>query len=137
MFEYKVVPAPVKGLKAKGVKGAEARFALAVEQAINALAADGWDYVRTDVLPSEERVGLTGSVTNWRNLMVFRRGLAVEAAPEAEVVLARMEPVLTAPAVAAVPEGDGVAEDHPQSDALAKQADDADFEEGPEETRPA
>ena len=136
--EYKVVPAPVKGLKAKGVKTAEARFALAVEQVMNDLAAEGWEYVRTDVLPSEERQGLTGSVTNWRNLMVFRRSLSAEM-PEAKVVPARVEPVLTAaPAVSsAVPEGAGVAEDHPQSDAMAERAADTAFEEGSEETRPA
>lgn len=123
MFEYKVVPAPVKGLKAKGVKTAEARFALAVEQVINDLAADDWEYVRTDVLPSEERQGLTGSVTNWRNLMVFRRAVASETvAVEAP---ARVEPVLTAaPVVAAAVAGpDVVAE--------------PEFEEGAEETRPA
>ncbi|MFP7673511.1 DUF4177 domain-containing protein [Marivita sp. S0852] len=120
--EYKVVPAPVKGLKAKGVKGAEARFALAVEQTINDLAAEGWEYVRTDVLPSEERQGLTGSVTQWRNLMVFRRAMPndVDHAPviNAPTPAARVEPVLTAaPAVSsAVPEGPGVAEADAQTD---------------------
>lgn len=134
-FEYKVVAAPTKGIKVKGVKGAEARFALAVEQAINELAAEGWEYVRTDVLPSEERQGLTGSVTNWRNLMVFRRALQAHPMPEAEVVPARVEPVLTAavPAVSsAVPEGDGIA-----ADAATETPKEPVFEEGSEETRPA
>ncbi|MCK0148950.1 DUF4177 domain-containing protein [Marivita sp. S6314] len=137
MFEYKVVPAPTKGVKAKGVKGAEARFAFTVEQAINDLAADGWEYVRTDVLPSEERVGLTGSVTNWRNLMVFRRGIAVaDDAPASEAAPVRVEPVLTAAAVSsAVPEGGGIAEAEAQeTDAEAREAEA--YEEGSEETRP-
>lgn len=73
MFEYKVIPAPMKGVKAKGVKTPEARFALGIEQAINALAAEGWAYHRSDVLPSIERAGLTGSQTQWRTLLVFRR----------------------------------------------------------------
>ncbi|WP_082181818.1 DUF4177 domain-containing protein [Aestuariivita boseongensis] len=72
-FEYKVVPAPTKGAKAKGVKTPEARFAHAVETLMNELAGEGWEYVRADMLPSEERQGLTGSTTNWRNLLVFRR----------------------------------------------------------------
>ena len=72
-YEYKVVPAPVKGAKAKGVKTPEARFAHAVELLMNDLAGEGWEYLRADMLPSEERQGLTGSVTNWRNLLVFRR----------------------------------------------------------------
>lgn len=137
MFKYKVVPAPVKGVKAKGVKTPEARFALGVEQAINELAAEGWEYQRSDVLPSTERVGLTGSETHWRTLMVFRRAVAVAAAPEVAVAPAppappaRVEPVLTAaPAVSsAVPEGAGVAEAEGRADPV--------FEEGNEETRPA
>ncbi|WP_366914124.1 DUF4177 domain-containing protein [Marivita sp.] len=132
MFEYKVVPAPVKGVKAKGVKTPEARFALGVEQAINALAAEGWEYQRSDMLPSTERVGLTGSETHWRTLLVFRRAVAEVAAPPAPVTPARVEPVLTAAAVSsAVPEGDGVAE---ADDVPAKEPQ---FEEGNEETRPA
>jgi hypothetical protein len=135
MFEYKVVPAPVKGVKAKGVKTPEARFALGVEQAINDLAAEGWEYQRSDVLPSTERVGLTGSETHWRTLLVFRRAVAVAEVAAPPAPAARVEPVLTAAATAAVvtsmvPEGDdGVAE--------ADSAAEPEFEEGSEETRPA
>lgn len=140
MFEYKVVPAPVKGVKAKGVKTPEARFALAIEQAINALAKEGWEYQRTDVLPSEERQGLTGTATHWRTLMVFRRSLAAPGAVETgtDAPRGRVEPVLRAtPAVAAVssavPEGGGVAD---SSEAKSREAE-PEFEEGNEETRPA
>ena len=41
-YEYKLVPAPRKGLKGKGVKGAEARFAFAVQSLMNEMAAEGW-----------------------------------------------------------------------------------------------
>lgn len=126
MFEYKVVPAPVKGIKTKGVKAPEARFALGVEAAINALAADGWEYLRSDVLPSEERVGLTGSETHWRTLLVFRRALVKPPAPD--TAQARVEPVLTA-AQADVAET--------ASDAAQTPATKIEFEEGLEETRPA
>lgn len=74
-YEYKVVPAPAKGRKAKGVKTPEARFALSVETVLNEMGADGWEYLRADLLPSDERSGLTGSTTHWRNLLVFRRPL--------------------------------------------------------------
>ena len=60
-YQYKVVPAPKAGLKAKGVRSNEDRFALALETLMNELGAQGWDYVRTDTLPAEERQGLTGS----------------------------------------------------------------------------
>ncbi len=141
MYEYKVVPAPAKGIKAKGVKAPEARFALGIEQAINELASEGWEYLRSDVLPSTERVGLTGSETHWRTLMVFRRATAESAAPEvatAPSLMARVEPMLTAAAASAavssmVPEGDGVAE----AEETAETEADPDFEEGNEETRPA
>lgn len=72
-FEYKVVPAPTRGKKAKGVKNPAERFANALSDAINALAAEGWEYLRTDTLPAEERSGLTGRATVFQNMLVFRR----------------------------------------------------------------
>ena len=74
-WEYKVVPAPTKGIKARGVKGPEGRFAHAIEALMNDMGAQGWEYLRAETLPSVERAGLTGSTTQWRNLLVFRRAL--------------------------------------------------------------
>lgn len=76
-WEYKVVPAPTKGTKARGVKGPEGRFAHALETLMNDLGREGWEYQRADTLPSIERAGLTGSTTEWRNVLVFRRVVAV------------------------------------------------------------
>lgn len=76
-YEYKVVPAPMRGLKAKGVKTAEDRFANALETAINALAAEGWDYIRADTLPCEQREGLMSKTTVYQNMLVFRRATVV------------------------------------------------------------
>ena len=73
MFEYRVIPAPTKGKKAKGVKTAEDRFALAMSDLLNEMAAEGWDYQRAETLPAEERKGLTGKTSTFRNLLVFRR----------------------------------------------------------------
>lgn len=77
-YEYKVVPAPKKGTKAKGVKTPEGRFAVTIEQILNEMGEEGWEYQRAELLPSEERVGLTGSTTNWRNVLVFRRAVETE-----------------------------------------------------------
>ncbi|NPD13615.1 DUF4177 domain-containing protein [Xinfangfangia sp. D13-10-4-6] len=79
-FEYKVVPAPRRGEKARGVKTSEDRFALALSNLMNELAAEGWDYVRADSLPCDERSGLTGTKTTHQNMLVFRRELALRSA---------------------------------------------------------
>ncbi|MBT9382564.1 DUF4177 domain-containing protein [Pseudooceanicola sp. CBS1P-1] len=96
-YEYKVVPAPVKAGRAKGVKGGEARFANALEELMNELAAEGWEYQRAETLPQEERSGLTGSSTTYRNLLVFRRALSGSPAPGPQ----RAPQLQTAPAPAA------------------------------------
>ncbi|MFD1342383.1 hypothetical protein [Litorisediminicola beolgyonensis] len=75
-YEYKVLPAPAKGEKAKGVRGAEGRFAFAIEHLMNDMASEGWEYLRAETLPSEERSGLTSSITVWRTVLVFRRAKA-------------------------------------------------------------
>ncbi|MDC0736954.1 DUF4177 domain-containing protein [Cognatishimia sp. SS12] len=73
LYEYKVVPAPSKGRKARGVKKPEARFAYALETLMNDLAADRWEFWRSETLPSEERSGLRSTTTVFRSVMVFRR----------------------------------------------------------------
>ncbi|MGJ8623289.1 MAG: DUF4177 domain-containing protein [Yoonia sp.] len=72
-YEYKVVPAPLRGIKAKGLKTPEDRFAHALETAMNTLARDGWEYLRADTLPSEQREGLMSKTTVYQNMLVFRR----------------------------------------------------------------
>ena len=89
-FEYKVIPAPKRGEKARGVKTTEERFAYALTLLMNELGADGWDYVRADALPCEERVGLTGTKTTFQNVLVFRRMVTLaeaEAPPQARLLL--------------------------------------------------
>lgn len=90
-YEYKVVPAPQKGLKGKGIKGPEARFSHALELLMNDMGAEGWEYQRAETLPSIERSGLASSTTEWRNVLVFRRlretaaeGFAPELLPPPE-----------------------------------------------------
>ncbi|MEM1361906.1 MAG: DUF4177 domain-containing protein [Pseudomonadota bacterium] len=83
-YEYRVVPAPTKGQKAQGAKTQEQRFAAALAALLNQEAEEGWEYLRTETLPSTERQGLTGSKTVFQNLLVFRRPADPNAvAPEA------------------------------------------------------
>ena len=78
-YEFKVIPAPRRGEKARGVKTAEDRFALTLTNVMNELGRDGWDYVRADALPVDERVGFTGTKTIFQNVLVFRRLLDGDA----------------------------------------------------------
>jgi len=97
VFEYKVVPAPTRGLKAKGVKGTPARFAYALETVMNELGVEGWEYQRTDTLPVEERQGLTGKTSSFQNMLVFRRTV-----DEKNEVAGLIEDQTIAPAAGAV-----------------------------------
>lgn len=96
-FEYKVVPAPKKGEKARGARTTPERFAVALTTVMNTLGAAGWDYVRADTLPCDERVGLTGSKTVFQHMLVFRRALAEEK-PAGQTAALR-----TAPTISAIP----------------------------------
>ncbi|UYV38958.1 DUF4177 domain-containing protein [Rhodobacteraceae bacterium D3-12] len=73
LYEYKVVPAPRKGVKSKGLKTNEARFSFAIQELMNEHGAEGWEYQRAETLPCDERQGLTGSHTVYRDMLVFRR----------------------------------------------------------------
>ncbi|WP_203531154.1 DUF4177 domain-containing protein [Pseudoroseicyclus tamaricis] len=114
-YEYRVVPAPKKGTKSKGVKSPEARFAHVLEATMNELGAEGWEYLRTDTLPSEERSGLAGKTVVYQNLLVFRRPLAETAAEPAPAQPAPAETTaaLPAPEPAAEPEPEAPTEPSP------------------------
>ncbi|EAQ02959.1 hypothetical protein OB2597_16295 [Pseudooceanicola batsensis HTCC2597] len=75
-YEYKVVTAPTRGARAPGVKTVEGRFAHALEDVMNEMAAEGWEYQRAETLPSDERSPLGRAHTVYRNVLVFRRARA-------------------------------------------------------------
>ena len=60
---------------------------------------------RAETLPSVERTGLTGTTTEWRNLLVFRKAVTTDAdAFEPELLPAPDATPLAPAAVAAVPD---------------------------------
>lgn len=89
-YEYKVIPAPRRGEKAREAKTTEDRFALALTLLMNKMGGEGWDYVRADTLPCDERSGLTGTKTTVQNVLVFRR--AAGEAADVPVVAALSAP---------------------------------------------
>jgi hypothetical protein len=118
-FEYKVVPAPMRGEKVRGARTTAERFAAALMALMNDLGRDGWEYLRADTLPCEERVGLTGKSSSFLHMLVFRRPLASaapasqrdpgpqegadqEPAPVARTALLALAPEGTAPRVTSV-----------------------------------
>ena len=72
-YEYRVVPAPNRAEKCRSARTTAERFAVTVAAVMNDLGREGWEYLRADTLPCEERTGLTGRTTNHHVLLVFRR----------------------------------------------------------------
>lgn len=100
-YEYKVIPAPVRGEKERGLKTGAERFAHALGLALNALAAEGWEYWRAETLPAEERTGLTSKTTVFHNLLVFRRPVGAAVAEGAEGAAEMVAPQTAPPAASA------------------------------------
>lgn len=103
MYEYKVIPAPARAERVRGMKTTAERFAHHLALAINAEAEEGWEYVRAETLPCEERKGLMGGTRrSTETVLIFRRALEwveeeVEAEPahdpRAEAPVERREPL--------------------------------------------
>ena len=93
-FEYKTVGAPERGKRQRGLRTGSDRVAAAFEEILRAEAVDGWEYLRTDLLPVTERAGWFSRAHEvHRAVMVFRRPRARVAAVESE---AAVRPVLAA-----------------------------------------
>ena len=96
-FEYKVIPAPRRAEKQRGLKTTEDRFAHALTEVMNSLGRDGWEYIRADTLPCEEKSGFTGKSTSFQNMLVFRR--VIEAGATQVVAVPEQPAIPTAPVV--------------------------------------
>lgn len=67
-YEYKAVPAPHEGEATSANKTVEARLASAVETRLNAMAEEGWDYLRADAIPLPD-----GKSSH--TVLIFRRSM--------------------------------------------------------------
>ena len=85
IYEYKVVPAPKKGKRGKGLHGGEQKFANALMMVMNEFGAEGWEYLRSDTLPVEVRSGLRGKSTEFQNMLVFQRVISEDVVVELPV----------------------------------------------------
>ena len=102
-YEYKVVGAPEKPKKRRGAKTGSDRVAAAFEEILSAEGVEGWEYLRTDMVPVTERPGwFSRSREVTRAVMVFRRPLEAvwrrpgpeERARSAEAAAPRREPAV-------------------------------------------
>ena len=82
-YEYKVMAAPTRAPKVRGADTVEARFAVTLAEVLNRAGTEGWEYLRAETLPVEERAGLTGTRTSFRTVLVFRRAVAGSPEPDA------------------------------------------------------
>ena len=119
-YEYRVVAAPTRGVKAKGIKSADGRFSHALEEMMNAMASEGWEYQRAETLPSVERSGLTSTTTTWRNVLVFRRPKEI-ASPVAQITKQEIPDTPKVPLALDDPMPDIVAPETPGDDASKSQ----------------
>jgi hypothetical protein len=96
-YDYKVIPAPKRAKRVKGVHGAEDLFALTLTEAINEVARQGWEYVRAEHLPAEAPRGwFRAPSAGEQTVLVFRR--ARESAGPRLVAATRPEPAAEPPA---------------------------------------
>ncbi len=89
-YEYRVVNAPRKAQKVKGVRAQHERFAHNLSDLMNKYAADGWEYFRAEALPMDEKSGMMGKTTEkYMPLLVFRRPTPI--LPEVAAVIADIQ----------------------------------------------
>ncbi len=77
-YEYKVIPAPARTVKVKGLKTPGERFAHLLTEYLNEAASEGWEYVRAESLPCEERKGLFSKAKSTQVVLIFRRALVYD-----------------------------------------------------------
>ena len=97
-YDYKTVAAPRRPGKFKGIKGPDA-FARTIEEAISAEAGAGWEYLRADTLPCEEKPGFfSRRQTVLHTILIFRRARAHAVDPVDEPAFAPQAVPAAAPA---------------------------------------
>ncbi len=91
-YDYRVIPAPKRAKRVKGVHGTEELFALTLTESINEIAREGWEYVRAEHLPAEAPRGWFGARSaGEQSVLVFRRAREL-AGPRLVASATRPEP---------------------------------------------
>jgi len=92
-YEYKTVGGPERGRRERGARRVADRVAAAMQEIIDTETAEGWEYMRTDLVAVEEKRGfLSRRQTMHCPVLVFRRTL-----PGVEQARAASGPSLSVP----------------------------------------
>ena len=84
-YEYRVIPAPRRLKRIKGMSSTAEIFAATLTESINAEARGGWEYVRSESLTAEEPAGwFRRAAIVEETMMIFRRPLAHHASEPQE-----------------------------------------------------
>jgi hypothetical protein len=90
-YDYKVIPAPRRLKRIKGIRDPNELFAHTLTDAINEIAREGWEYVRAESLTAEETRGL------FRRRVEFSETVLVFRRPRETVSVPRLAAVRSAP----------------------------------------
>ena len=104
-YEYKCIAAPEKARRRRGAKTRTDRVALAIEEILQAETKGGWEYLRADLIPVEEKSGIFGRTQEvHRAILVFRRatGTLNAGAHQQFAAPTLAQPVLAQPPAPAV-----------------------------------
>jgi hypothetical protein len=103
-YEYALQPAPNRAEKHRALKTNAEKFGQTLADVMNDMARDGWEFLRSETLPAEERAGLTSKTTVMHTFLVFRREMPLNLPQSARVIEAdgdtqpRREPFFSASA---------------------------------------
>lgn len=73
-YDYKVIPAPRRSRRVKGIHAASDLFALTLTETINEIARQGWEFMRAELMAAEAPKGwFRRAVVAEETVLVFRR----------------------------------------------------------------
>lgn len=73
MYEYKLTALPTKGRPKKGRRGLHEAFGVAIEEKMNNMINEGWEFVEFREVPIIERRVLRSNVQRTATMMLFKR----------------------------------------------------------------
>ena len=90
-LDYKCVPVPRRPKKTRAHRTPADAMAQAMQEILNAEAAQGWEYLRTDLVPMEHRTGLLSGVQeSHQAILIFRRAARSARAAEPALDIPRL-----------------------------------------------